>query len=156
MNSINYGVSILKNLILRRVHVPLNNWEFYVPHFSFEFCQIVGVLKLRNKKRKKEATIDETHCAYIYIYMNIYINTCFLKINTVNPTWSKSHFDHSQFHMYCSVACLMLDILVWHIIHQCWYWHVWCHLPVYHPFSFLNVSSLNRKDGVNMLLPCNR
>ena len=155
MSPINYGVSILKNLILRRVHVPLNNWEFYVPRFSFEFCQIVGVLKLRNKKKKIKLQLMRL-IVHIYIYMNIYINTCFLKINTVNPMSSKSHFDHSQFHMYCSVACLMLDILVWHIIHQCWYWHVWYHLRVYHPFSFLNVSSLNRKDGVNMLLPCNR
>ena len=152
MNSINYGVSILKNLILRRVHVPLNNWEFYVPRFSFEFCQIVGVLKLRNKKKKK-LSYNWWHLLCIYIYIHQYM---LFKINTVNPMWSKSHFDHSQFHMYCLVACLMLDILVWHIIHQCWYWHVWCHLPVYHHLSFLNVSSLNRKDGVNMLLPCNR
>ena len=93
-----------------------------MPGFSFEFCQIVGVFKLRNKKKKKEATIDETHCAYIYIYIYEYIHQYMLfKINTINPMWSKSHIDHSQFHMYYSVACLMLDILVWHIIHQCWY-----------------------------------
>ena len=54
MKRINYGVSILKIPILRRVHVPLNNLEFYVPRFSFEFCQIVGVLKLRNMKKKKK------------------------------------------------------------------------------------------------------
>ena len=54
MKHINYGVSILKIPILRRVHVPLNNLEFYVPRFSFEFCQIVGVLKLRNMKKKKK------------------------------------------------------------------------------------------------------
>ena len=57
MKRINYGVSILKILILRRVHVPLNNLEFYVPHFSFEFCQIVGVLKLRNMKKKKKKNL---------------------------------------------------------------------------------------------------
>ena len=73
MNPINYAVSILKNLILRRVHVPLNKWEFYVPRFSFEFCQIVGVLKLRNKKKKLSYNWWDLLCIYIYIYIYIYI-----------------------------------------------------------------------------------
>ena len=107
----------------------------------------------KEKKKKKSYNWWDSLCIYIYEYIHHYM---LFKINTINPMWSKSHIDHSQFHMYYSVACLMLDILVWHIIHQCWYWHIWYHLPIYHPFSFLNVSSLNRKDRVNMLLPCNR
>ena len=73
-----------------------------------------GFVKLPKKKKKKLAT----YCAYTHTHTHTHM---LLKINTINPMWCKSYFDHSQFHMYCSVACLMIDMLVWHIIQLCSY-----------------------------------